>query len=159
MAISDIYTADSGLISISSTTQTSLIAFNTPSTKRVWIVGVRLLVGNTTAAAGNNVLFTLARITNTPSTTNTVNIRKQDASAPNSLIGTTAMIATWTTTAPTLGDILSEWELPQASGSAWEDFPPTGYEWGIAASSGVAVAVTTSVATATPLGAQLVWSE
>lgn len=159
MANSDIYTADSGLISVSTTTQTSLIAFNTPSTKRIWVVGVRVAVGQTAAAAGNSVTFTLARVTNTPSTTNTVNIRKQDASAPASLIGATAMIAPWTTTAPTLGDILAEWELPQTTGSAWEEFPPLGYEWGIAVSSGVAVAVTTTVATGTPLQAQLIWSE
>jgi len=159
MAISDLFVADSGMVSLGTSTQTGLIAFNTPSTKRIWVVGVRLAVGVTSAAAGNCVQFTLARVANTPSTTNTVNIRAQDASAPASLIGTTAMIDPWTTTAPTLGNILGEWELPQVTGSAWEEFPPLGYEFGIAVSSGVGIFVTPSVNTTTLLQAQIIWSE
>lgn len=161
MPNSDIYNVDSGLQTIATTAQTGLIGFATPATKRIWIVGVRMTIGTTLAAAGNSVIFTLARISNSPAGTATVTIAKQDAAAPNSLIGTTVpTFASGWATAPSLsGPVLAEWELPQTTGSMWEEFPPLGYEWGIAVSSGVAMFVTTSVNTSTPLGAQIIWSE
>ena len=68
-------------------------------------------------------------------------------------------------TAPTPGVILAEWQLPQTTGSMWEEFPPTGYEWGIPAvananaNAGVHLFVTASVATSTPVFVDLIASE
>jgi hypothetical protein len=158
---SDIFVSDSGLQTVATTSQTGLIAWNTPATKRVWIVGVRMSIGTTLAAAGNSVIFSLARISNTPVGQAQVTVSKQDAAAPNSLVGSTVpTLGTGWLTAPTISSpVLGEWELPQTTGSMWEEFPPLGYEWGVAVSSGVAMFVTTSVSTSTPLGAQLIWSE
>ncbi len=161
MPNSDIYNVDSGLQTVATTAQTGLVAFATPATKRIWVVGVRMTIGVTAAAAGNSVIFTLARISNSPASNTTVTIAKQDSAAPNSLIGTTVPTfgAGWAT-APTLsGSVLAEWELPQTTGSMWEEFPPLGYEWVVAISTGVCMFVTTSVGTSTPLGAQIIWSE
>lgn len=159
MAISEIYNADSTLVTISSTSQTALMELRSSGTtsKRAWIMGVRLTVGNTAAAAGNNVLFTLARAGNTPAGGTTVTLGAQDTAAPTAI--TTAFRGSWTT-APTVGTILAEWELPQASGSLWVEYPPPGGEWVLpVATASIAVFVTTSVATATPVQAQFVVSE
>ena len=84
-----------------------------------------------------------------------------DFSAPAALLtGYTA----WST-APTVGAILAEWELPQTTGSMWEEFPPTNYEWQIpaianaAANAGLHLFVTASVATSTPVFVNLVCSQ
>lgn len=156
MAISDIFTADSGLVSIASTSQTALICLSTASTKRAFITGVRMTIGVTAAAAGNSVLFTLARTGNSPTSSNTVTPRPHDAASAAAL--SSALVAAYTI-APTAGNILAEWELPQTTGSAWEEFPPLGYEWVLGTSAFVGLFVTTSVATSTPLGAQLIFSE
>jgi hypothetical protein len=156
VAISDIFTADSALVSIASTSQTALVCLNAASTKRAFIVGVRMTIGVTAAAAGNSVLFTLARTSNSPTSSNTVTPRPHDAASAAAL--SSALVAAYTI-APTAGNILAEWELPQTTGSAWEEFPPLGYEWAVGTSTSVALFVTTSVATSTPLGAQLIFSE
>ncbi len=66
MPISDIYTIDSGLVAQASTTQTAILELRTLATKRAFIVGVRMKIGVTAAAAGNDVIFTLARSGNSP---------------------------------------------------------------------------------------------
>lgn len=158
MAISDVYDFDSGLVSIASTSQTPTFYLSTTSTKRAWVVGIRVSIGVTAAAAGNSVLFTLARAANTPSGGTAVTGRPHDASAPAAFT-TSASAASAFVTAPTLGNILWEMELPQTTGSSWEEFPPTGYEWGVPVSGFLACFVTNSVATATPVQFQLVVSE
>jgi hypothetical protein len=161
MPNSDIYVSDSGLQTVATTSQTGLVAWNTPASKRLWIVGVRMSIGTTLAAAGNSVIFSLARISNTPVGQAQVTITKQDSAAPTSAVGSTApTLGTGWLTAPSLAaPVIAEWELPQTTGSMWEEFPPLGYEWGVAISSGVSMFVTTSVSTSTPLGAQIIWSE
>lgn len=156
MAISDIYTVDSGMITISSTSQSPILLLNTTSTKRAFCVGVRMKIGVTAAAAGNDVVFTLARAGNSPTGGTGVTARAHDSGSAAAI--TTAAIPSYTI-APTLGNILGEWVLPQTTGSMWEEFPPLGYEW-VGPTSGFLVGfVTNSVATATPVEMQFVISE
>ncbi len=161
MAISDIYTVDSGLQNVTAASQTGILAGSCPSTKRIWIVGARMFVGTTLAAAGQSVVFTLARTSNNPVGQASATIGKNDPAAPASLIGTTLpTLGTGWLTAPTLsGAIIAEWELPQTTGSMWEEFPPLGYEFGLAASTGFAMFVNHTNATSTPYSCQLIWSE
>jgi hypothetical protein len=159
MAISEIYTADSGLVTISSTSQTALLELRSSGTTshRAWIMAVRVAVGNTGAVAGNSTLFTLARAANSPSGGSSVTMVPSDLAAPTAIAA--AFKAAWTI-APTLGAILGEWEIPQASGSMWVEYPVPGAEWALpVATASIAVFVTNSVATATPVQAQLVVSE
>ena len=64
-----------------------------------------------------------------------------------------------------MGTVLWEQELPQTTGSSWEEFPPLGYEWGVpaiatgSANSGVHMFVTQSVATSTTYTVDIIWSE
>jgi hypothetical protein len=170
MAISDIYTARNGNAgtnapSTTTTTNPILSIFGT-ATKRLWVVGIRVELGKTSAAAGQAALFQLARpALTTPqgSTSGATTPAAHDFSAPASL-GTAW--TTWTT-APTLGTVLWEQELPQTTGSAWEEFPPLGYEWGVPAqvnggggtAPGVHVFATCSDASSTPLYVDVIWSE
>lgn len=156
MAISDIYTVDSGLVTISSTSQSPILLLNVQSTKRAFVVGVRMKIGVTAAAAGNDVVFTLARAANSPTGGTTANLRAHDAASATAI--STAAIPSYTI-APTLGNILGEWILPQTTGSMWEEFPPLGYEWVGGVSTYLVGFVTTSVATSTPLEMQMVISE
>lgn len=156
MAISDIFTVDSGLIAQASTSQTPILELRTAATKRAFIVGVRMSIGVTAAAAGNAVTFTLARAGNSPSGGTAANLRANDAASAAAI--SSAFIGAWTI-APTLGNILGEWELPQTTGSAWEEFMPLGYEFVAGVSTSIVGFVTTSVATSTPVGFQFVVSE
>lgn len=158
MAISDVYNFDSGLISVASTSQTPTLYIATTSTKRCWVVGVRVSIGVTAAAAGNSVLFTVARAGNSPSGGTAVTGRALDSSAPAAFT-TSNSAASAFTIAPTLGNVLWEMELPQTTGSSWEEFPPLGYEWGVPISAYLACFVTNSVSTSTPVQFQLVVSE
>jgi hypothetical protein len=168
MAISDVYTArnlNSGTNAPLATTSTvALLSLFGLATKRLWVVGVRVELGNTSATSGNVVLFQLARpALTTPSGNSLVTGSAHDFSAPNSL-GVNCV--SWTTT-PTLGTVLWEQTLPQTSGSAWEEFPPLGYEWGVPAQAsagggtapGVHMFATPTVNTSTPVYVDLVWSE
>lgn len=161
MAISDIYTFRSGSVAIASTSATAVSSVFSTTALRGWIVGCRVDIGVTAAAAGNSLLFQLCRPGNTPTGTSLAGGNPHDFSAPASVIqGCT----TWST-APTLGTVLWEQELPQTTGSAWEEFPPLGYEWGIpaiangSANAGVHLLVTASVATSTPVLVDLIVSE
>lgn len=157
MAISDIYTADSGLVAVASTSQTAVLELRSSGTvnKRAWIAGVRILVGNT--AATGNILFTLARASNTPSGGTAVTPAPHDAASPAAITG--AFKGAWAT-APTAGTVLGEWELPQTSGSMWAEFPLPGTEWVLpVATASIAGFVTCSSATSTPVGFQLILSE
>ena len=128
---------------------------------RGWVVGVRVDVGVTATAAGNSLLFQLARPGNTVNGSSLSSGDPHDYSAPASIC---QQCTTWTT-APTVGTILWEQELPQTTGSAWEEFPPLGYEWGIpaiannTANAGLHLFVTPSVATSTPVLVDLIVSE
>lgn len=158
MPISDVYTIDSGLIAVATTAQTPVLELRTLATKRAFLVGVRMKIGVTAAVAGNDVVFTLARSGNSPTGGSAANIRPHDSASAAAI--STAFIGAWTI-APTLGNVLGEWVLPQTTGSMWEEFPPLGYEWVAAASATVSVVgfVTTTVATSTPVEFQFVISE
>lgn len=160
MAISDFYTARAAptLAAAASNPQLSLVA---GTTVRLWVVGIRVEVGNTAAVSGNNIHFTLCRPGNTPTGTTTVTPNPHDFSAPAS-IGTT--YTAWST-APTIGAILAEWDVPMASGSDWIEYPPTGVEWQVpaiangAANAGLHVFTNPSVATSTPVFINMVFSQ
>src|SRR5262245_13472670 len=156
MAISDIYTADSGMVTISSTSQSPILNARTTATKRVFPVGLRVKIGVTAAAAGNTVGFTLGRVTTSGTGGTQVTARPHDAASAAAF--TTFFIPSYTI-APTVGNVLGEWTLPQTTGSMWEEFPPLGYEWVGPVSDQLCIFVTNSVATATPVEAQMVISE
>src|SRR5215472_9846831 len=103
MAISDIYTVDSGMVTQSSTTQTAILEYRLGATKRAFVTGIRMKIGVTAAAAGNDVVFTLARTGNSPTGGTAANIRAHDAASAAAI--NTAFIGAWTI-APTLGNIL-----------------------------------------------------
>ena len=71
MPVSDIYTFPLASTSLATTTQTALMSVVAGTTVRLWGVAVRVEVGNTLAAAGNNLLFVLARPGNTMTGTTT----------------------------------------------------------------------------------------
>jgi hypothetical protein len=161
MPVSDIYVARSGSVALAATSATAVMSLFGTAAKRAWCVGVRVNIGNTTAAAGNNILFQLARPANTPTATGLASANPHDFSAPASIC---QFALTWTT-APTLGTVLWEQELPQTTGSSWEEFPPSGDEWGIpaianaAANGGIHLFATPTVVTSTPVFIDLVFSE
>lgn len=144
------------MVTISSTSQSPILNVRTTSTKRAFTVGIRVKVGVTAAAAGNNIVFTLARVTTAGTGGTSANVRAHDTASAAAF--TTGFIPSFTI-APTQGNILAEWTLPQTTGSMWEEFPPLGYEWVAPVSDQLCVFVTNSVATATPVEAQLVISE
>jgi hypothetical protein len=169
MAISDIYTGRVSGTAVTVSTANpilSLLAAGTAGTaflKRLYVVGIRVDIVTTTAVAGNNVLFQLARNTAGASTaSNLVSGNAHDFSAPASL----GQVATsWTSAAPAVGTVLWEQELPQTTGSSWEEFPPAGYEWQVpaianqTANAGLHVFVTQSATTSTTYNVDLIWSE
>lgn len=160
MAISDIYTVDSGMVATATTSQTPLLELRPAGTKRAFIVGVRMKIGVTAAAAGNDAVFTLARSGNGPTGGSAASLRAHDSASAAAING--AFIGSWTI-APTLGNILGEWVLPQTTGSMWEEFPPLGYEWVMPSATGsgnsIVAFITNSVATSTPVEVQFVVSE
>lgn len=157
---SDIYTVrfTPTLAATSATALGSLVA---GTTVRLWVVGLRVEIGVTAAAAGNEILFQLVRPGNTMTGTTTVTPNPHDFSAPAS-IGTA--YSAWST-APTVGAVLADETLPQTTGSAWVEFPPTDYEWQVpaianaAANAGLHLFATASVATSTPLVCDLIFSQ
>ncbi len=161
MAISDVYTFKSGSVSVAQTTALSLLSVIAGTTVRGWVVGIELNVGVTAAVAGNSLLFQLARPGNTVNGSSGFGGNPEDFSAPASIC---QGYTTWTT-APTVGTILWEKELPQTTGSAWSYYPPTGYEFQIpaiannAANAGLHLFVTASVNTSTPVYVDLICSE
>lgn len=156
MAISDIYTVDSGMVATATTTQTAVLELRTAATKRAFITGLRMKIGVTAAAAGNDAVFTLARAGNSPTGGTAANLRPHDAASAAAI--SSAFIGAWTI-APTLGNVLGEWVLPQTTGSMWEEFPPLGYEWVAGVSTSLVGFITLSVATSTPVEFQFVVSE
>jgi len=156
VAISDVYTFDSGAVAIASTSQSPILDLRTTATKRAFIVGIRVKVGKTSAAAGNTSLFTLGRVTTAGTGGTQVTARPHDATSAAAF--TTGFIPSYTI-APTVGNVLAEWILPETTGSMWEEFPPLGYEWVAPISDQVCVFVTNTDATSTPIEVQLVVSE
>jgi len=161
MPISEVYTARSGAVTVNSASATPLHSVVATATFRAWAVGVRVNIVSTTAAAGNNVLFQLARPGNTATGTTATPIPvPHDFSAPASLL---TNYTAWST-APTLGVVVWEQELPFTTGSSWEEFPPSGYEWQIpnianaAANMGLHLFVTCSVANSTVFQSDIVCS-
>lgn len=161
MSYNDVYTGLSGSQAIASTSATPVISVFGTASKRLWVVGVRVKCLVTAAAAGNDLRFQLARPGNTPNASSEASGSAHDYSSPASV----GQIATAYTTAPTVGTILAEWVIPQTTGSMWEEFPPTGDEWGVPAiannnaNAGVHLFVIPSVATSTPVSVDLIWGE
>jgi len=164
MPVSDLYTARTatGGVSLTPSSVTYFLSVNGTATKRGWVTGVRVGVGATLAAAGNTALFQLARPNNTPATpTSPVSGNAHDFRAPASILQT---CTAWTTP-PTLGVVVWEQMLPYTTGSAWEEFPPSGDEWLIpdiaagSANCGLHMFITVSVATAGLFEANIIWSE
>lgn len=161
MPYNDVYNNRSGSQAVAAVVATPVLSVFGTAAKRLWAVGIRFGVGVTAAAAGNSLLFQLARPGNTPTGTGLASGAAHDFSSPAAI----GQLATAWSTAPTLGAILAEWELPQTTGSEWAEFPPTGDEWGIpaianaAANAGLHVFVTPSVATSTPVFVNLVTGE
>ena len=160
MAISDIYTYTASPTN-AVTSANPLLSVVAGTTVRLWVVGVRVEVGQTSAVAGNDLVFQLCRPGNTMTGTTTATPTAHDFSAPAS-IGT--QYTAWST-APTVGVILAEWTLPQTTGSMWEEFPPTGYEWQVpalantVANSGLHLFATPTVVTSTPLVCDIIFSQ
>ena len=161
MPISEVYTCKSGVVTVNSAAATPLHSVVAAATFRAYVAGVRISVVATTAAAGNNVLFQLARPGNlADGSTATPAPVPHDFSAPASLL---TNFSAWTT-APTLGLVLAEWELPFTSGSSWAEFPPAGDEWQIpaiadaAANNGLHMFVTCSVANSSTFTSDLICS-
>lgn len=160
MPTSDLYNATSTL-TLAGTAQVPVMSLYGATTKRVWLVGVRVKVGVTGALAGNQIYFALGRSSGSNTGTSPVAGTAHDYSAPASL-------GTWTSAwsvAPALSSTLAEWDLPQTTGSMWEEFPPTGDEWGVpaiasgSANAGVHLFCTASVGTSTPVKFDFIWSE
>lgn len=163
MAISDLYTVSTGSVSLASTSQTPVLLIKGSTTSRIWVVGVRVDIGTTAAAAGNNIYFQLCRTNNTPVGTTTANVNGNDAAAPASALFTA--YTAWST-APTVASppaLVWEQQLPQTTGSSWEEFPPLGYEYGVPVNAGstgwLVMMATASVATSTPVFIDLVISQ
>jgi hypothetical protein len=160
MATSDIYTVRF-TPTLAANTATAVGSVVAGTTVRIWIVGVRVELGVTGAVAGNDILFQLARPGNTANGSGTVTANPHDFSAPASIA---TCYSTWTL-APTVGAILAEWTIPQTTGSMWEEFPPTGYEWQVpaiannAANNGLHLFATPSVNTSTPAVCDIIFSQ
>lgn len=161
MAYNDVYNNRSGSIAVAQNTLLPLMSVFGTAAKRGWLVGVRCMIGNTLAAAGNNMLFQLARPGNAVNASAQSSGNAHDFSSPAPI----CQLATAYTLAPTLGAILAEWELPMSSGAMWTEFPPTGDEWGIPAiannnaNAGLHLFVTASVATSCPVLINMVHGE
>lgn len=161
MPISDVYNFRSGSVAVAATSATAIMSVYGTAAKRAWCVGVRVKVGVTTAAAGNDILFQLVRPNATNTGTGLASGGPHDFSSPASI---SQMAVAWST-APTVGVVLAEYVLPQTTGSMWEEFPPSGDEWGIPAvananaNAGIHLFATCSVATSTPIFASLIVSE
>lgn len=161
MPYNDVYNNRSGSVAVAAVAATPLVSVFGTAAKRLWAVGVRFSVGVTLAAAGNSLLFQLARPGNTPTGTGLASGNPHDFSSPASI----GQVAVAWSTAPTLGVILAEWEIAQTTGNGWTEFPPTGDEWGIpaianaAANAGLHLFVTPSVVTSTPIFANIITGE
>ncbi len=161
MAYNDVYTGLSGSQAVAATTATAVISLYGTAAKRLWLTGVRVKVLVTAAAAGNDIRFQLARPGNTVNGSGLASGGPHDFSSPASL----GQISTTWTTAPTVGTILAEWVVPQTTGSMWEEFPPTGNEWGAPAiannnaNSGLHLFAIPTVNTSTPVSVDLIWGE
>lgn len=161
MAYNDVYTALSGSQAVAATTATPIISVYGTAAKRLWLVGVRVKVLVTAAIAGNDIRFQLARPAATNTGTGLASGGAHDFSSPAS-IGQSAVA--WST-APTVGTILAEWVVPQTTGSMWEEFPPTGNEWGIPAvananaNAGLHLFAIPTVNTSTPVSVDMIWGE
>jgi hypothetical protein len=159
--ISEVYTCRSGVVTVNSASATPLHSVVAATTFRAWAVGVRVNIVSTTAAAGNNVLFQLCRPGNSSDgSTATLTPVPHDFSAPSSLL---TNFTAWTT-APTQGVVVWEQELPFTTGSSWEEFPPSGYEWQIpaiadaSANNGLHMFVTCSVANSSTFTSDIICS-
>jgi hypothetical protein len=165
MPISDIYVGRQSVLAVATTAATPVLTIFGTAAKRVWIVGCRVEVINAGATpAGNSMLFQLVRVSSTVSAAAPTGGYAQDFSSPTSI----ASFASSWNSAPTFSNstaVLAEWTVPQTTGSAWEEFPPLGYEWGVPATAngannaGVHLFCTASNNTSTTVTCDIIWSE
>lgn len=161
MPISDIYTFPTGLVTLATTAETAIASVFGIATKRLWLIAVRIKIDNTAAAAGNNVRFRLVRPANTPTGTGLASGSSNDFSAPASL----GQLALAWSTAPTVGVVVADWEIPMVSGQPYTEYPLPGAEWGIPAiananaNAGLHLFATPSVVTSVKLSADIIGSE
>jgi hypothetical protein len=162
MPISDIYTG-SGTVTASTTSATPLCSLITPATKRAFIVGIRIGIGATSYIAGN-ALFQLLVLGNAGSVTlGTSGTVTNDLT--NTAIASLASFkyagGTAYGVAPTTStSVLWQQELPQTTGSSWEEFPPLGYEYVVPVSVGVGIFVTAAgTAASQTYNVEIIWSE
>jgi hypothetical protein len=156
MPQNDFYNVDSGTFTLSGTVVTAILELRS-TTKRAWVSAVRIAAGTVAAAAGNDILYTLARAGNTPTGGSAATLNPLDSAAPVAL--TSGFKSAWTT-APTVGTILAEWQIPQASGQMWSEYPPLGFEWGLASgTASMALFATNSSTASTVVQTQFVISE
>jgi hypothetical protein len=159
MPISDIYTG-TGSATVTSASATPVASLVTGSAVRAFVLGVRIGIGATSIGSGS-VLFQLVRVSNAASIT----LATTGGAAPNDPNGPTStetfLYAGGTAygVSPTSsGVVLWQQELPNTTGSSWEEFPPLGYEYVINTSNGVALFVTASGAASQTYTLEMVWS-
>jgi hypothetical protein len=159
MPISDIFTG-SGTATVSSVAATPIASITTAATKRAFFVGIRVGIGATSYAAGN-CLFQLWRSMNTPTVGTTGGGSPNDSASAASLSTFLYAGGTAYTVSPSgTNNLLWQQELPQTTGSSWEEFPPLGYEYVIPVSSGVFLSVTAAgTAASQTYVVEFVWSE
>lgn len=161
MPISEIYTG-TGTATLATVAATPLCSVVAPTTKRAWMIGVRVSLGVSSAPAGYSVLFQLIKIANpvAPLVGTAATAVPNDPSGPATL--TTFLTSSYTTAPTSGGTIYWQQELPQTTGSSWEEFPPLGYEYCMnsgGTAGGIALWATAANATSTVVYYELVWSE
>lgn len=160
MPISDIYTG-TGTATVNSASATPIASLVTGSAVRAFVVGIRIGIGATSYSSGN-VLFQLCRATNATSIAGgtTGGTAPNDAAAPSSTETFLYAGGTPYSTAPTgTTTVLWQQELPQTTGSSWEEFPPLGYEYVVNVSAGLALWVTAAgTASSQTYNVELIWS-
>jgi hypothetical protein len=160
MPISDIFTG-TGTATVSSASATPIASLVTGASIRAFVIGVRVSIGATSYSSGA-VLFQLNRVSNASSIAGATSGGgvPNDAAYTPSLTETFLYAGSAYGTAPTSsGAVLWQQQLPQTTGSSWEEFPPLGYEYVIGFTAGVALFVTAAgTAASQTYNVEIVWS-
>lgn len=158
MPISDIYTG-TGSATVSSNSATPIASLVTGTAVRAFVLGVRVGIGATSVVSGAT-LFQLVRLSNTPTAGTTGGAAPNDPNGPTSTETFLYAGGTPYGTSPiSSGVVLWQQELPNTTGSSWEEFPPLGYEYVINTSAGVGLFVTQAgTAASQTYTVELIWS-
>lgn len=161
MALGRIYTADSGLVTLASTTQTPLLYWTCSATQTLDILAVRIGIysgGGVSYPSNGTVEVNIARPTGTkaggaavtPNPHNSGDIAAQTTWSSGSTAITGLTYAT-----PVWGQI-----LPFTAGANWAEWVTPGAEWRCAASGQMAIyALCSSAGTATQFYCEAVFAE